>query len=160
MFLKYLGAKVGGGGSAKTGAKVVGDFLRRLGVPEEEFAIADGSGLSRENLVTPAAFCALLKGMAKSPHIDVFKASLPTPGEKGTLAGRMKTAPTNGRVWAKTGSIGGVRSLSGYIQSRDKELFAFSFIVNNDQSEGTRANRLQDEACRLIAGFSRAESQK
>ncbi|MFH1740933.1 MAG: D-alanyl-D-alanine carboxypeptidase/D-alanyl-D-alanine-endopeptidase [bacterium] len=155
MFLKYLGSAFGGQGSTQTGAEVVKKYLRRIGIPEDEVAIADGSGLSRENLVTPAAICALLKAVASAPYGQILQESLPVAGENGTLAGRMKKSTAQGSVWAKTGSIRGVSALSGYIRSREKELFIFSFIVNNHQTAGKSATRLQDSACRLIADFAR-----
>jgi len=155
MFLRYLGAKHSGRGTAQAGAEAVAEQMKRLGVPDGEYLVADGSGLSRENLVTPRAVCALLKGMLKSPHYETFKKALPVAGERGSLSGRMKKPPAAGAVRAKTGSVKGVRALSGYIHSQDRELFVFSFLVNNFQNVGTSPNKLQDRACGLIAGFRR-----
>lgn len=155
MFLKYLGARFHGRGSGKAGAQVIGSVLEGWGIPNQEYVIADGSGLSRENLVSPAAICGVLRAVARKPYAEVFKESLPVAGKRGTLAGRMKEPVTRSRVWAKTGSIRGVQSLSGYILSRDDELFVFSFIINNHHSPAQVALDVQDRACRLIAGFSR-----
>ena len=155
MFLKYLGRKKIGEGSTEAGARAVGAYLKRLGIPDKEYDIADGSGLSREDLVTPSALCALLKGIAQGKNAEIFRNCLPVAGESGTLRGRMGDGPTAGRVWAKTGKINGVRALSGYIESREKELFVFSFIVNNYQTAGKSAAYVQDEACKRIAAFSR-----
>ncbi len=153
MFLRYLGAKDSGYGTAKAGARAIADRMKKLGVPDGEYLVADGSGLSRENLVTPRAVCALLKAMLTSPHSETFLNSLPVAGERGSLSGRMRKAPTVGNVRAKTGSINGVRALSGYVESGDRDLFVFSFIVNNYQTSGTSPTRLQDRACALIVGF-------
>ena len=79
--------------------------------------IQDGSGLSRQNLVSPEAICRFLQAMTSSPAFDVFLKSLPSPGFNGTLEYNMKGQPLSlrERVKVKSGSMNGVRCYSGYI---------------------------------------------
>ena len=96
----------------------------------------DGSGLSRKNYVSPEFFVKFLRKMTTLPVWDVFFASLPTPGSKGTLEDRFPKAAQEfkDRIHMKTGSMNGVRCFSGYILSADgdpKHTIVFSLLVNN-----------------------------
>ena len=84
--------------------------------------IQDGSGLSRQNLVSPEAFCRFLYAITSSPAFDVFLASLPSPGFTGTLEYNMKGQPEalRSRIKVKSGSMNGVRCYSGYILPSDQ----------------------------------------
>jgi D-alanyl-D-alanine carboxypeptidase/D-alanyl-D-alanine-endopeptidase (penicillin-binding protein 4) len=98
--------------------------------------MADGSGLSRFNLITPHETVQLLLTMAHSPYRDAFYSSLAVTGEEGTLRNRPRetsnAAPFN--VRAKTGTMAHVRNLSGYITTKSGELLAFSLLCNNHSS--------------------------
>jgi D-alanyl-D-alanine carboxypeptidase/D-alanyl-D-alanine-endopeptidase (penicillin-binding protein 4) len=80
---------------------------------------------------------------------DLFITSLARPGSDGTLRRRMKDLP--GRVWAKTGYLTGVRTLSGYIQSADEQWFAFSILFNNIPGGTAPYNKIHDTICRTLA---------
>ena len=79
--------------------------------------IQDGSGLSRQNLVSPEFMCRFLQAMTASPTFGDFLKSLPSPGFNGTLEYNMKGQPTTlrSRIKIKSGSMNGVRCYSGYI---------------------------------------------
>ncbi len=109
--------------SAETHAKKV---LRDLGVDCTGMEIADGSGLSRLDLVQPRQLVALLLGMRKHPEGELFVQSLPVAGVDGTLASRFANSPAKGVVRAKTGYISRVVCLSGYT-----ERHAFAVMLNN-----------------------------
>jgi serine-type D-Ala-D-Ala carboxypeptidase/endopeptidase (penicillin-binding protein 4) len=143
-------------GSWESGSLAVREFLRRQGVDASKFAIVDGSGLSRENRVTTRGQTQLLATMARHRYADVFRESLGVSGLDGTIARRMSDIA--GRVRAKTGSIRGVRSLSGYVRTNQGRWLAFSIIYNEipDGEPGPKAfEALADEACRLMAGLDR-----
>ena len=96
----------------------------------------DGSGLSRKNYVSPEFFVRFLKRMTALPVWDAYFASLPVPGVKGTLETRFPDAEQEfkDRLHMKTGSMNGVRSLSGYILAADGDpahTIVFSLLVNN-----------------------------
>lgn len=100
----------------------INDALAELGLAElKSIRIQDGSGLSRQNLVSPEAFCRFLYAMGGSPAFDVFLESLPSPGFPGTLEYNMKGQPESlrSRIKVKSGSMTGVRCYSGYILPSD-----------------------------------------
>lgn len=131
MLLRTLGHELRKYGSLTVGLEVLEVFARRIGVEKGETHFADGSGLSREALVSPHAVVKLLKYMVASPHFDVFYDSLPVAGVDGTLSKRFKESPAEGRIHAKTGTIAHVNSLSGYMDLPSGQKLAFSIIGNS-----------------------------
>jgi len=143
-------------GSWESGARAIREFLRRQGVDDSKFVFVDGSGLARGNRVTTRGQTQLLLAMSGHRYADVFRESLGVSGVDGTIGKRMTDIA--GRVHAKTGSIRGVRSLSGYLQTRGGRWLAFSIIYNDIPDEegdtGPKAfEKLADEACREMAGW-------
>jgi D-alanyl-D-alanine carboxypeptidase/D-alanyl-D-alanine-endopeptidase (penicillin-binding protein 4) len=129
--LKILGREAGGAGSWEAGLAVERRFLvDSVGVDSAAFSLDDGSGLSASNLVTPAAFTTLLRYMARHPRAGPFHAALPRSGQRGSLRRRFVGTPLEGRVVAKTGSIAGVHTLSGYVERTDGRRITFSVMVN------------------------------
>lgn len=111
--------------------KFAEDFRKGIGITEDDVLMSDASGLSRRDLVTPQSVATLLRWAAKQPWSDAFRAALPVAGEDGTLSDRMLNTPAAEHVWAKTGTLGHVESLSGYATSAAGERLVFSFFANN-----------------------------
>jgi D-alanyl-D-alanine carboxypeptidase/D-alanyl-D-alanine-endopeptidase (penicillin-binding protein 4) len=96
----------------------INDAFTELGLAEMKgIRIQDGSGLSRQNLVSAEALCRFLYTMGDSPAFEYFLESLPSPGFTGTLEYNMKGQPESlrSRIKVKSGSMTGVRCYSGYI---------------------------------------------
>lgn len=150
---KRSGAAVSGeSGSWANGAVAAGAFLKRMGVPESEFHLDDGCGLSRENRVSADALVRVLQFNFASACRDDFLASLPVGGEDGTLDERFKGA-LRGRVFAKTGYISGVSALSGYLKARDGKWYAFSILMNGiPAGSNWRAKQIQEQ---IVAAIDR-----
>ncbi|MGL5032485.1 MAG: D-alanyl-D-alanine carboxypeptidase, partial [Microcystaceae cyanobacterium] len=110
--------------------------LAQLGVNPSSFRIADGSGLSRSNVSTPRALVDTLRAMYSSPQGQLFVASLPVAGMNGTLTRRMRSTPAEGNVYAKTGTLTGVRALSGYINNPTYGTLVFSILANDSSRSG------------------------
>lgn len=152
MLLKTLGAELRGQGTAAAGVAVVDSLSRLWALPPRLLSQADGSGLSRYNLVAPEFLVALLQREHVSPHAAVYEAALPVAGRDGTLASRMRGTPAEGNVRAKTGTLSGVRALGGYFTTAAGERMAFSMIVNHHTLTARDADRLAEAALmRLIA---------
>ncbi len=159
--LRTLGAYVYRGtdlptGSAWAGAAAAEPFLRRLGVDPESFRIADGSGLSALNRLTPVGIVAILRGMSEHPDratAEAFYSSLAVGGYTGTLQSRYRSGDARGNVHAKTGYISGARTLSGYVTSERGHRLAFSLLCNNYSVSTSRVNRAQDQIVELLADF-------
>jgi D-alanyl-D-alanine carboxypeptidase/D-alanyl-D-alanine-endopeptidase (penicillin-binding protein 4) len=146
LLLKTMGRALRGQGTAAAGIAVVDSLHRSWGLPRGKLAQADGSGLSRYNLVAPELLIALLEHMRGSPNYPLFYAALPVAGVDGTLAGRMKGTPLQGNVHAKTGTVSNVRSLSGYMTTAAGEPMVFSMIVNHHTVTSRDADRLAEAA--------------
>jgi D-alanyl-D-alanine carboxypeptidase/D-alanyl-D-alanine-endopeptidase (penicillin-binding protein 4) len=99
---------------------------------------ADGSGLSRYNLFTPQDFVAIFNKMKNEFGMERIKDILPT-GNEGTLTNYYKTE--SGFIFAKTGTLSGVVSLSGFLYTKKKKLLIFSVLVNNHNSSATAVRR-------------------
>jgi D-alanyl-D-alanine carboxypeptidase/D-alanyl-D-alanine-endopeptidase (penicillin-binding protein 4) len=127
-----LAGKLGGqGGSFDGGSAAVKQFLLRAGLKEEEFLLLDGSGLSRRDLVTPAAVTKLLIYAAHQPWGAAYEESLPVGGVDGSLSERFLNSPAAGVIHAKTGTLSHVSALSGYGQTLSGKRFVFSIFCNN-----------------------------
>ncbi|MFQ5964945.1 MAG: D-alanyl-D-alanine carboxypeptidase/D-alanyl-D-alanine-endopeptidase [Candidatus Scalinduaceae bacterium] len=154
QILKTLGAHIKKEGSFSAGLNVIKDFLAKLGFSEEQYQFEDGSGLSKKNKLSPQMITKLLYIMNKHKYAPVFLKSLPISGIDGTLKNRLKEEPYRFRIRAKTGYVHGVSALSGYIKTLDKEIIAFSIIINNIKGGTRHAKRLQDAICRLLVTYS------
>lgn len=149
--LVTVGREIRGESTAEAGAAVVDSLLRAWDVEPTQHRLADGSGLSRYNLASPALFSALLEAMDESSFREAWLASLPVAGRDGTLAGRMTEPPLVDRVIAKTGTLTGVRALSGYLTTVAGERVTFSIIVNNHLLSAADADRITEAALERIA---------
>lgn len=118
------------------GASAAKSALTQLGINPSGYRLADGSGLSRSNAATPRALVDTLRAMYFSPNKDVFYASLPVAGISGTLRNRMRSTAAQGTVYAKTGTLQGVRALSGYINHPTYGVLVFSILANNPNQSG------------------------
>jgi D-alanyl-D-alanine carboxypeptidase/D-alanyl-D-alanine-endopeptidase (penicillin-binding protein 4) len=110
--------------------------LAPLGIEPDDFVQADGSGLSRRNQVKPLALVTLLKGMYATDDSGLYYDSLPIAGVNGTLRHRFQGSPVQGKVHAKTGTLSGVRALSGYVDTAGAGTIAFSIVVNQPGQSG------------------------
>ncbi len=142
-------------GNSEEAALAVREILKKTGLNPEGLHMVDGSGLSRFNLITPQETAQLLLNMARSPYAEAFYNSLAIPGDEGTLKARRKetSAITLINIKAKTGTMTHVRSLSGYVTSKNGELLAFSFLCNNYNVPGNVIDGLYDRMLARLAKF-------
>lgn len=126
-------------------------FLQSLGVDTQTLGMVDGCGVGRRNFVTARAVASLLLGMHRKPDWRVWYDSLPIAGVDGTLRTRMKGTAAAGNVHAKTGTLGGVRALSGYVTGRSGTLYMFSLLLNNFPGTARQAGNAQDEFVEYLA---------
>ena len=131
LALRLAGKLGGAGGSFEGGESAVKSFLLQAGLREEEFVLLDGSGLSRRDLVTPAAVTRLLVYARHQPWGEAYEESLPDGGVDGSLSDRFVNSPAVGLIHAKTGTLSHVSALSGYGQTLKGRRFVFSIFCNN-----------------------------
>lgn len=157
VMLKTVGAYAGresapGVGGYETGRAATEKFLTELGVPKADYRIDDGSGRSLNDRASAAMLTAVLRRMNAHPQRRAWWESLATPGDSdGTLRRRMKDI--SGRVFAKTGHIEGVSSLSGYVVGRQRQVYVFSILCNEKARAKVAPNDFQDNICRAIANW-------
>jgi D-alanyl-D-alanine carboxypeptidase/D-alanyl-D-alanine-endopeptidase (penicillin-binding protein 4) len=130
MLLRLLGKLEGGDGSFVEGARVVREFLTSAGVDNQDFFLFDGSGMSPEDQIAPRAFTRLLVYAAKQPWGPAWRDTFPIAGVDGTLQGRFTNSPLKGKMWAKTGTLNEVNTLSGYLTTASGKTLAFSILAN------------------------------
>lgn len=131
--------------TADAGLEVLKATLTQFGVNPETYIPEDGSGLSRQNLVSPEALVQTLRAMANSPAAEIYRTSLPVAGVSGTLTYRFRDTTAQGIVQAKTGTITGVSALSGYVRPLNYPPLIFSIIVNQShQSVGLQRQAIDE----------------
>jgi D-alanyl-D-alanine carboxypeptidase/D-alanyl-D-alanine-endopeptidase (penicillin-binding protein 4) len=140
----------------RVGKPAARDALRELGITDDSYIMADGSGLSRYNYVTADALVRLLQQMHRRPaHASAFVKTLPIAGREGTLARRLAGTAAEGKVRAKSGTIDNARALSGYVDTADGETLAFSIIANNFNTSPADIDTAADKALVRLATFHR-----
>ena len=141
-------------GSAAAGATALHEFLTtKVDVPAGDVRVADGSGLSVRDSVTPRAMVHLLAYAHQASWSSAFHSSLPVAGESELLKGRMRRTSAQGNLHAKTGTTNTVVSLAGYVTAEDGEILAFAFIYNGADRWNARA--AMDKTGALLASFAR-----
>jgi D-alanyl-D-alanine carboxypeptidase/D-alanyl-D-alanine-endopeptidase (penicillin-binding protein 4) len=153
MLLRLLGREKGVSASVAGGLDVLRGFLAQAGVRPEEYAFYDGSGLSRQNLVSPRAIVKLLRYAAKQGWGAEFIGSLPLAGVDGTLAARFKALPAAAILRAKTGTQDHVNALSGYLTTATGQRLVFSILANNHTLTGKQASDVIDEIVQEVERF-------
>ncbi len=153
LLLRHLGKTYGTDGSTAQGARVIRQFLLNAGLDKDDFIFFDGSGLSGHDLVTPRATARLLAYATAQPWFAAWKASLPIGGVDGSLEHRFTALPLKGHVFAKTGTLGEARALSGYLDCASGKTVIFS-IMDGNHLPGTSADR--DAIDRIVAAIAAA----
>lgn len=139
VLIKEMGKTVYGEGSWEKGIHVLNREIQKLGLKPDTMVIRDGSGISHVNLIPASEITKLLYTVQQAEWFSAFEYSLPLAGAVsrmvgGTLQNRMQHV----NVRAKTGTIDGVSTLSGYLKKRNGEKLIFSILINNllDEDEG------------------------
>jgi D-alanyl-D-alanine carboxypeptidase/D-alanyl-D-alanine-endopeptidase (penicillin-binding protein 4) len=140
--------------SENAGIQAVKTFLRDAGVDPTPLSLNDGSGLSRNDMITADATVQLLTFMYRHRYATAFRDALPIAGVDGTLRNRLKGTPAENNLRAKTGTLSSATSLSGYVRDAAGDDLVFSIMVNN-YPEGTNPPSICiDPIALLLASFA------
>ncbi len=151
VFVRLAALGRAAGATWKDGARQVESVVRRAGGETAALEVADGSGLSLYNYVTPETLVALLRYAYFDGRIfTTLYESLPVAGMDGTLSSRMRSGAAYRNVRAKTGTLEGVSTLAGYVQASNGNMLAFSILVNGALKNAT-AHHFQDRICQILA---------
>jgi D-alanyl-D-alanine carboxypeptidase/D-alanyl-D-alanine-endopeptidase (penicillin-binding protein 4) len=115
----------------------------------------DGSGLSRQDLVSPANLVAVLENLRNSEQFHWFFNSLPVAGVDGPLRHRMKNSLAAGNCHAKTGYLTGVCTIAGYVTGKDGTPFVFAIMMNNHVCSEADCQKAQDTIIEILANHSK-----
>ena len=159
LLLKTIGAEIKGApGTGEKGLGAINEFLNEIGMETAGYALADGSGVSRYNLVTASLLTDLLVYMFRNFAVmPEYLASLPVGGVDGTLTRRMRGMTAEGVLRAKTGTLRGITTLAGYTVTADGETVAFSILVSNYLGSANPRRLLQDKIGEILTQFSRQD---
>ena len=131
---KTVGKAVTMHGSYDSSAVAATKILTEMGLKTRGYTQVDGSGLSRQDYVSPRFFCNYFTAMKNSPYFDIFFNSLPQPGHPGTLENVLSKVniKDKSRIHAKSGSLSSVRCYAGYVEpSSGKNMLTFAIMTNN-----------------------------
>tara|TARA_Y100001980_G_C14533654_1_gene309921 strand:- start:417 stop:1814 length:1398 start_codon:yes stop_codon:yes gene_type:complete len=147
LLLKYMGITDSTIGNWQGGIRKVKTYLQdEVKIDTSALSIADGSGLSRYNLLSASQIVKLLAHIHGQNNGDVYVNTLPNGNEKNSsLEGRL--LQTQDKIFAKTGSLSGVSCLSGYAFSPNHGPMAFSILINGFVGSMKPHRKFQDELC-------------
>lgn len=139
--------------SAEKGVQVIDSLIDKTGLNPKNYKIVDGSGVSHYNLVSPELLVELLKYMYFNSHenYNILKESFPIAGIDGSLENRMRKTKAFGNVHAKTGTLSGVSTLSGYLKTTNNHDLAFSIFVQNYIGSSRVARGYQNRICKFLS---------
>ena len=140
--------------SEELGLETVKSFLKTVGIRPEALVLDDGSGLSRNDMITAEASVQLLTFMSKHRYATAFRDALPIAGVDGTLRNRFRGTPAENNLRAKTGSLSSATSLGGYMTTAAGEKLAFSIMVNNYPRDFDPRSSCIDPIAVLLASFA------
>lgn len=157
QILKTIGAeKYGEPGTTLKGLKAFEEYLMALGYRPDQYNVLDGSGLSRQNKLSPQLIVDVLRNVKNDLGVyPEFVSALGVMGVDGNVKNRMRGVKSSERARVKTGTLNFVSALSGYFQSRDGETFAFSILMNDLKCSNGRIKKLQDQIIREGLHFRR-----
>ncbi|SEM12482.1 D-alanyl-D-alanine carboxypeptidase / D-alanyl-D-alanine-endopeptidase (penicillin-binding protein 4) [Mesobacillus persicus] len=153
---KEMGRVIYGEGTWEKGLQVIRETVMSLGLDEDTIVLRDGSGMSHKNLIPANELTKLLYSVQSKSWFKNFENSLPVSGDPerligGTLRSRMTETPVKGNVKAKTGTLTGVSTLSGYAKTKAGEELIFSIMINN-YLESSPVKSIEDSIMKAIVG--------
>ncbi len=151
MLLKEIGYVATGQGTRQAGLDTIRAALERWGIPTAGLQLHDGSGLSRENRTTCVTLASLLD---ETPVAERLRALLPVAGRDGTLAVQFLGTAAEGVLIGKSGTLTGVKALTGQQPARDRLPVTFSVVLNGDHVDDLLTYEpVWDELVELIDGY-------
>lgn len=148
---KIAGGKyVGNTGSIVSAVKMFEDFCQKIGVDPQDVKIVDGSGVSKNNLMSAEFMTDFLVALSKTQGFELYKSALPTAGE-GTLTNRMLYFKDN--IRAKTGTLSDISAITGYLTAQSGKTYAFDVMINDAKSSAADKKMLEEYILRAVYNF-------
>ena len=150
ILVKTMGKVKNHHGSTKAGLQIIREYGNSINLNMEDWQFEDGSGMSHKNNVSSLAVSELLYNVQAEDWFNTYFTSLPVAANTdrmvgGTLRNRLKDPLTAGKVYAKTGSLTGVNTLSGYLEASSGQSYIFSVLVQNKSGASTAIDEIVKE---------------
>lgn len=153
---RTTGLKVAGSSSYEASTAAVRAILKEMGTDISAYAQEDGSGLSRNDLISPEALCGFLAAMSGEECFPEFISSLPSPGSEGTLKYVLKgvSRQETSRISAKSGSMTGIKCYAGYVQGKSSgKMYAFAVMTNGNTGKGSEIQPALEGFLKALLGL-------
>jgi len=134
-------------GTFENSQKMLNSYFKKININPADIKIVDGSGVSKNNLMTAEFMTNFLVNRASSGEFEDFKALLPTPSE-GTLKNRMLYFKDNLR--AKTGTNADISAIAGYMTSKRGRLYAFDIMINDARTSNADKKNIEEQILRNL----------
>lgn len=145
---KLAGAKwANSKGTIENSLGMLNSYLNKLKLNTEDIKIVDGSGVSKDNLMTADFMTDFLIAKSKSEDFETFKKWLPIPGE-GTMKNRMLYFKDI--LSAKTGTLSDTSSITGYITSRKGKTYVFDIMIKDAKTTGADKKNIEEQILRQV----------
>ena len=145
---KLAGAKYSGTtGTAQNSYEMLNAYFEKLGLNTDDIKIVDGSGVSKNNLMTADFMTSFLVKLYNSENFETIENYLPTPGE-GTLKNRMLYFKDNMR--AKTGTLSGTSAITGFITTRRGKVYVFDIMIQDAKTSETDKKNIEEQILRQV----------
>ena len=128
---RFLGTRYGVPGTIHNAQDVVKEFWKNKKISIQNAIIKDGCGLAPQDAISAKTLVELLTVMARSKNAEVWKASLPTSGQTGTLKSLCAGTVLEGKIHAKSGTIAGTKNYAGYIDAHNGDTWVFAIMINS-----------------------------
>ena len=157
QIVKTIGVEhFGQPGTTQKGLDVFKEYLKELSIEPNKYVVFDGSGLSRKNRLSPAILVDILRNVKNDLAVyPEFVAALGIMGVDGNVKNRMQKVESSSKARVKTGTLNFVSTLSGFFESKEGELFAFSILMNDLKCSNGRAKQIQDQILKKGLNFRR-----
>lgn len=135
MMFRYLASNISTPCTIHNADMFIHNYWRNHAVDIESAILKDGCGLAPQDGISPKSLVELLKYMNTASTRDAFYQSLPVSGQSGTLKSLLAGTVLEGKVHAKSGTIGGTKNFAGYIEMPDGDRWAFAIMINSAQGK-------------------------
>ncbi|ALC88168.1 hypothetical protein AM499_09815 [Bacillus sp. FJAT-22090] len=155
ILVKTMGKVKKNEGSTTAGLEVIREYGKSINLNMVDWQFEDGSGMSHENRVSSLAVSELLYKVQGEDWFNTYFTSLPVAANTdrmvgGTLRNRLKDQLTAGKVYAKTGSLTGVSTLSGYLEASSGQSYIFSVLVQNKSGTSSTIDEIVKEIAKEL----------
>jgi D-alanyl-D-alanine carboxypeptidase/D-alanyl-D-alanine-endopeptidase (penicillin-binding protein 4) len=134
-------------GTSENSSRMLSEYINNLGLNSSDIKVVDGSGVSKNNIMTADFMSSYLLKLAKSSDYETVKELLASPGE-GTLKNRMLYFKEN--LKAKTGTLSNTSAIAGYIKTRNGKVYAFDIMIQGARTSNSDKKNIEEQILRLI----------